>query len=431
MPQPLPHSVRQLIVDEGFVLLGVAPAVDALEGSPASGAGRSAGRVIDSPYAVELERLRQWIDAGYAGGMDYLSKRWDAYADPERVLEGVRSVMVVARPYPADGRHPADQAANDYPDASDYHDAGDYPSAGDHSDAGGRVARYAWSGVDYHDVMHGSLKRIVRHLCDAAGGRARGVVDTAPLLERWWAERSGLGWRAKNTLMINRRWGSYLFLAAILSTQSFANESVGDPPTNPDGHCGTCTACLDACPTDAFVQAGVLDAKRCISYLTIEHRGRIDPSLRESIGDWVFGCDVCQEVCPWNRRRARAIEAAPMATLSLQAMLTIDDAEFRRRYRKTPFWRTRRSGMARNAAIVVGNTRPPGGVRWLSDASADPDPVVRGTVAWALAQYVRRSPNALDPPAASKALKMMVAQERDPDVSAELLELIQSINPSD
>ncbi len=231
------------------------------------------------------------------------------------------------------------------------------------------------------------------------------MVDTAPLFEREFAQLAGLGWVGKNTLLLNRNAGSYFFLAALLTDLELAY----DAPHAAD-HCGTCTACLDACPTAAFPQPYVLDASRCISYLTIELRDAMPPELRPSVGDWLFGCDVCQEVCPWNREPplpgreglgeefptvaphvghdfesnvanlAEVFQAfAPHPTMNpveLAALFELTEDEFRRRFRRTPLWRPHRRGLLRNAAIVLGNQRDPAAINPLAKGLHDDEPIV-------------------------------------------------------
>jgi epoxyqueuosine reductase len=235
----------------GFALAGACPAV-----TPAG-----------------IGQFGQWLDRGYGGHMDYLVERRAAYEHPRHVLDGARSILMLAMEY-----------ATAEPQM---------PRPGQ-----GRISRYAWSPVDYHDVIHERLKALVATVKELApGATARGVVDSAPLLEREFAQLAGLGWVGKNTLLLNKHRGSYFFLAALLTDQELAY----DEPFAAD-HCGTCTACLDACPTKAFPQPYVLDATRCISYLTIELRDSIPEDLRPGIDDWLFGCDICQEVCPWNKK---------------------------------------------------------------------------------------------------------------------------------
>ncbi len=285
-------------------------------------------RITPAVTSGGFDDLVRWVQSGYAAGMDYFQNRLDAYRHPGNVLAGCRSIAVLVKAYPA-------AAAPPLPPGH------------------GRVARYAWSGVDYHDTIHASFKRIIGELnAVAPQARFRGVVDTAPIMEREVAERAGIGWRGKNTLLLSRTHGSYFFLACLLADI----ELPYDEPTG-TGHCGTCTACLDACPTDAFASAGVLDARRCISYLTIEHRGEIPPTLQGGVGDWLFGCDVCQEVCPWNRKlsRGQTVPADAVTSLDAAELAVLDDETFRNRYRRSAFWRTRPAGMRRNAVTVLGN----------------------------------------------------------------------------
>jgi epoxyqueuosine reductase len=242
--------------------------------------------------------------------------------------------------------------------------------------------------------------------------RIRGVVDTAPLLEREFAQLAGLGWIGKNTLLLNRHEGSWFFLAALLTDI----ELVYDAPHETD-HCGTCRACLDACPTDAFPQPYVLDASRCISYLTIELRDAIPAELRTGLGEWVFGCDVCQDVCPWNSRaplsRQREFEARSNSNpMDLIGLFELDDAAFRERFRSTPLWRPRRRGLLRNAAIVLGNRPTPLAISALVRGLHDGEPLVRGACAWALGQY-RGS-------ATADALRFRLSVEENGDVLREI-----------
>src|SRR5262245_44789609 len=279
--------------------------------------------------------------------MDYLAARQAAYEHPRHVLEGVRSIVMLGLPYrTVEPRQ---------------------PRAGE-----GRISRYAFGSGDYHDVIHDKLRQLIAALQDLVpDARARGVVDTAPLLEREFAQLAGLGWIGKHTLLINKPAGSYFFLAALLTDLELAP----DEPFAAD-HCGTCRACLDACPTAAFPQPYVLDATRCISYLTIELRGPIPAELRQGIGEWLFGCDVCQDVCPWNQRAPLTTETAfqpqPESNpVDLVSLLDTDDDAFRRRFRHTPLWRAKRRGVLRNAAIVLGNQRAVAAVPALTRALSD------------------------------------------------------------
>ena len=231
-------------------------------------------------------------------------------------------------------------------------------------------------------------------------------------MERDFARLAGLGWIGKHTLLINRERGSWFFLAALLTDL----ELDYDIPFEAD-HCGTCTACLDACPTDAFPEPYVLDATKCISYLTIELREMPPTELRSGIGDWLFGCDVCQDVCPWNKSPAKSKEVAFEPATSnnpaeLIELFSLDDDTFRERFRKTPLWRSRRSGILRNAAIVLGNQQYPEAEKVLINALVDEDPLVRQAVAWALKQYTTS--------AATTALNARRDVETHPDVLGEL-----------
>ncbi len=333
--------------------------------------------------------LAGWIEAGYAGTMAYLADRQSAYSHPRHVLAGARSLLMLGMPYPTTTSRQL--------------------RAGE-----GRVARFAATPRDYHDQIHDRLKEL-RHLAIELnpGVKVRGVVDTAPLLEREFAQLAGLGWIGKNTLLLQRQHGSWFFLAALL----LDCELDYDRP-QPTSHCGTCTACLDACPTGAFPQPFVLDATRCVSYLTIELRDAIPHGLRPGIGDWLFGCDICQDVCPWNRKAdrnaAKQVDSShtPVTSYPLTTLFQLSDDTFRERFRHTVYWRSRRRGLLRNAAIVLGNQASPAAIGPLAQALLDAEPLVRGAAAWALSQI------GTDP--AISALHARVELEIDPIVCDEL-----------
>jgi epoxyqueuosine reductase len=279
----------------------------------------------------------------------------------------------------------------------------------------GRVARYA-RGRDYHDVIPPRLRALAAAIVELCGPetKCRTFVDTGPLVDRAAAERAGLGFVGKNTCLLTGRYGSYVFLSAILTTAALPS----DPFVTRD--CGSCRACLNACPTGAFIAPRQLDATRCISYLTIEHRGAIPHALRPRIGDWVFGCDVCQEVCPWNRARSPTAheEFAPQAgagnTLDLAELLTLDEAAFRARFRGTPLMRTKRRGLLRNAAIALGNSGDRAVIPALLGALSDAEPLVRGHAAWALGELAPL------PAEAIATLRTALAAETDPEARAEM-----------
>lgn len=307
-----------------------------------------------------FSHLTTWLDQNYHGEMAYFERRREAYSDPQHVLDEVRSLVILGMRY-----------------------------AGGVSRISGprhaQIASYAAVQIDYHDVIWEKLDALGEFLTSVIPeARWRGVVDTAPLLEREFAELAGLGWAGKNTMLINPRQGSYFFLSALLTDFEL-------PPSEPftADHCGTCRRCLEACPTDAFVDAHVLDARRCISYLTIEHRSPIPHDLREGIGDWLFGCDVCQDVCPWNRfakppSTEEFREERSQPSFDVIEILKLDNEGFRRRFRHTPLWRAKRRGLLRNACIVAGNLQSVAAVPELMRLLADEEPLIRGAAAWGL-----------------------------------------------
>jgi epoxyqueuosine reductase len=272
--------------------------------------------------------LRKWLDRGFHADMQWMEKNADIREDITRKLPDARSVVVVARNY--------------------YHPRPD-PAPGT-----GQVSRYAW-GRDYHNVLRKPLIKLARYIeslqDDAQTYRS---LDTGPVLERAWAQRAGVGSIGKNTLALRRDLGSWFFLGTVAVTIPLTADS-----PSPD-LCGTCRACLDACPTHAFPEPYVLDSNRCISYQTIENRGTIPPEMHEAQGDWIFGCDICQEVCPWNRfaRQTDETDFRPrpgQANPELPDVLNMDESEFNETYQGSPIRRTRHSGFLRNAKIVEEN----------------------------------------------------------------------------
>lgn len=310
--------------------------------------------------ADSLPRFEDWLERGYAGQMHYMHKHAQARQHPSSILSEVKSVVMVGL------NHTVAQADH---------------SASIH----GRIARYAQS-EDYHDVIRRLLKSLLRWVKEQNPDcHGRGIVDTAPLLERDFARRAGLGWHGKNTMLLNKHQGSYFFLGALLLDM----ELEPDPPME-TSHCGTCTACLNACPTNAFPEPGMLDARRCISYLTIELRESIPEEYRKEMSEWVFGCDVCQEVCPWNRKAPGESDVLPrredLQSLDLIATLSLTEEEFRQQYRGTALYRTGRVGLLRNAAIVLGNLRRVEALPALRVAAEDEDEIVAEAAQWAISQ---------------------------------------------
>lgn len=309
-------------------------------------------------------RLRRWLDAGHAGSMAYMEETAASRASPDRRFPGVRSVVAVALA----------------------HDPGrrDGPPPPSSPGLRGVIARYA-RGRDYHPVMEGRLKRL-RDAVVRAGGpgtRAWWAVDHVPVMDRALARNAGLGFFGKNTMLLSPRLGSWLLLGEVLTTLDLP------PDPAPAGSCGTCTRCLDACPTAAFPAPFVLDARRCVSYLTIENRGPIPEDLRPGVGTMVFGCDLCQEVCPWNRfaRKASDADLRPRAlTLDpdLLALAALTEVAWREAFRGSAVLRAGFPGFRRNLAVALGNTRDPRALPALRDLAASGDPLVEEHARWGI-----------------------------------------------
>lgn len=277
-------------------------------------------------------RLGAWIDAGFHATMEWMARTREVRQDVSKKLPGAQSVIVVARNY---------YAAR--------------PAKGDGQ--GGRVSRYAW-GRDYHRVLLKPLRKLARYVDELVpGSESYCCIDSGPVMEKAWAERAGVGWIGKNSLVLRRDLGSYFFLGAILTTAKIE----ADSPI-PD-QCGGCTLCIDACPTQAIVEPKVVDARRCISYHTIENRGEVPEELAGKFGDWVFGCDVCQDVCPWNRKPRETSETDFLpreghANVELEWVVEMDNADFFSEFAGTPIMRTKRDGFVRNANIAQNNRAP-------------------------------------------------------------------------
>lgn len=348
----------------------------------------------------ELERLPEWLERGYGGEMHYLEDR--RRNDPARVLSGAKSLIVCAMNY---------NTAQAYSTEAPL----------DAEEPRGWISRYAW-GDDYHEVVLSKLNELIDSLRVrfVEAFQARAYVDTGPFLERVFAHRAGLGWQGKNTCLINDAQGSWLFLGVIVATLDLA-PSVDSAGALPPDLCGSCRLCLDACPTEALAEPYVLDARRCISYLTIELRGSIPEELRAPMGRHVFGCDICQDVCPWNRHapatelaafQPRRIDLGPAQTAQpqtaqrvfpeatesllhprLEWLASLSEEEFRRAFRGSPIKRTKWRGLVRNACIALGNS----GVRrgtttharisaLLKRLAASAEPVVAESARWALSR---------------------------------------------
>ncbi len=319
--------------------------------------GFDAVGIARADRSADADRFREWIARRYHGEMAWMEARPERREDPRVYMPGAVSIVCVAQSYLVQ------EAPVAPPDR-------------------GEVSVYA-RGEDYHRVLKECLREMEAEI-HGLGGRARACVDTSAVLEKPWAAQAGVGWVGKNTLLLREELGSYVFLGELVTDLDLAP----DPPSV--DRCGTCDRCITACPTAAIVAPYVLDSRLCISYLTIEHRGPIPRGLRPAIGNRVFGCDDCQTVCPWNRHAKAASEArygpreASVAP-PLAELLALSEEAFRARFRDTAVSRARREGLARNAAIALGNAGDPAAVPALARALAeDPSAVVRGAVAWAL-----------------------------------------------
>jgi len=329
---------RTLGLEAGFDLAGVASA--------------------DAP--PELALFTEWIARGYAGEMAYLTSQRERRADLRTAFPWARSVVSVGLQYDT---------------------AGPYSTAAPAER--GWIARYAW-GDDYHDVMKARLEDLRARLVAELGPmESRVYVDTGPIVERAWAAAAGLGAWGKNTCLLHPDHGSWFFLGEVVTDLEMAPDA-----PRPD-MCGSCTACLEACPTGALVEPYVLDARRCISYLTIELKGAIPDEHRAEMGRHVFGCDICQDVCPWNRRRREEGEPAFAAreglmAPELEALAALDEPAFRETFRRSPLKRAKRRGLLRNVAVALGNSGDPARRPVLERLASDEDPIVREHARWAL-----------------------------------------------
>lgn len=372
-PSALARLVKERALALGFQRAGIAAA------------GRSAW----------AEAFRAWLDRGFHGDMDYLARDPERRADPRLRDPWAASIVCVAWNY-------ARPSVNDAPGVLR------------------RIARYA-AGEDYHEVLTARLKTLAAFIREEAPGtRTRVAVDTSAILERDAAARAGLGWNAKNTMLIDPDLGSWTLLGEIVAEA----EMEADSPV--EDRCGSCRACLDACPTGAILEEGLLDARRCISTWTIELRGRIPAADREQVGGHLFGCDVCQEVCPWNREAPESRDPAArprpaLATLSLVDVAALEEDSFRDRFAGSAIRRTRRRGLVRNALIAGANERDEETIEAAARLLMDPDPVVRGAAVWAQGRA--------GGPRARARLESALSREPDPEVAGEILDALGREGP--
>ncbi len=329
-------------------------------------------RIARAESPAHAKEFRNWVEAGAGGEMDWIARGAEKRCDPQKVLPGVRSVVALAMNY--------------------YQGAGEGRRKKEEGRSGGkgRIARYAW-GDDYHDLMEERLRELEAFLV-SLGGRQKIYVDTGPILERDFAAEAGIGWHGKSTMLLNRQLGTWFFLAEILTTI----ELPPDPPQV--ARCGSCTRCIEACPTGAITAPHQLDARRCISYLTIELKGSIPLELRPLIGDRIYGCDDCLEACPWNRFAQVAHEnsfaARPaVAQMRLRDFLALDADEFREMFRGSPIRRVKRRGFLRNVCVALGNVGTKEDLPALRAATRDPEPLIVEHALWAIDQIETRPPS--------------------------------------
>ena len=370
----LSRGIKEKALEVGFDLVGICPATE----------------------HPESRFLSEWLDNGFAGEMRYMEREPARRASPTALARGARSVISCGVNYNTEHEY-STQAANP---------------------ARGWISRYAW-GDDYHEIITDRLGRLARHIGDLVPRDFDFyiAVDTAPVLDRVYAKYSGLGWFGKNTCIINQGIGSWILIGEIITNLELRYDA---PP--PD-RCGTCTRCIDACPTNALLEPYVLDSRRCISYLTIELKGSIPKEIRERVGDNVFGCDICQDVCPWNRKAGVTDEASfrPREGLfnpQLSSLARLTPEEFRERFKGSPIKRAKRRGLLRNIMVAIGNSGDSESAGVISDALRDDEPLVRAHAAWALWKLIGAS--------AYETLSRHLESEEDPVVVDEILEILNA-----
>lgn len=332
---------------------------------------------VAPPHA---DAFRQWLADGRAGEMAWLERNQDRRTDPQQVVPGARSVIVLGMNYfqlPI-GDCQLKDAATQAQIANRQSPIGNVR---------GRIARYAW-GDDYHDLIEGKLQ-IIDDWLAARGGRQRHYVDTGPVLERDFAALAGAGWHGKSTMLIHPKLGTWFFLAELLTTLDFA------PDAPMADHCGKCTRCIVACPTGAITAPQQLDARRCVSYLTIENKGPIPEEFRVAMGDRIYGCDDCLTACPWNRFAKASSESSFAARefvqgWALRDFLALDDDAFRALFRKSPIKRIKRRGFLRNVCVALGNVGTADDLPALEKAAQDPEPLIAEHAQWAIRRLRER-----------------------------------------
>jgi len=326
-------------------------------------------RIAKAGPAPQREVFEQWVAEGKYGDMAWLARNLDRRTDPTVVLPGAASVIVLAMNYWQGAERP--EIGSSY-----------------------RIARYAWN-EDYHDLIEKKLRQINDFLTQH-GGSQRFYVDTGPVLERDFAHEAGLGWNGKSTMQIHRQLGTWFFLAELITTLDLP------PDPRATDHCGKCTRCMDACPTQAITAPQRMDARRCLSYLTIESKGAIPLEFRRALGDRIYGCDDCLDACPWNRFAQISHEATFQARQSvfthrLRDFLPLDDEAFRSLFAKSPIKRIKRPAFLRNVCVALGNTGTAADLPALHQAAADPHPLIAEHAIWAISEIEARLSSPLTP----------------------------------
>ncbi|MGB0434050.1 MAG: tRNA epoxyqueuosine(34) reductase QueG [bacterium] len=371
-PKALKDAIRQKAGELGFELVGMVP--------------------VQPSNTHEI--YKAWLEKGYAGEMAYLERHLPLKQDPRNLLPEALSLVALAFNYYT-GDHPESDGSK------------------------GKISRYAWS-EDYHQIMHERLKQLSDFILVelGLGTKSRGLVDSGPILEREYAWRAGLGWFGKHSNLIHWKKGSWFFLTELLIDLPLEADQ---PFTRVD--CGTCTRCIEACPTEAIVADREVDSRLCISYLTIELKGSIPRNLRPKMGNWIFGCDICQEVCPWNGKAPLSMEKGFAAedsarTPDLGKLMELNQSEFRKRFKNSPVLRTKRRGLLRNVAIALGNWGNPQAIPALEQGLLDQEPLIRSHSAWGLGQVATNK--------AYDILENALTSEEDPQVLEEIREALSA-----
>ena len=333
------------------------PVLEVLIKDKARELGFSVCGIATAAASLRQDYVTQWLNTGKAGEMVWLTKNAAKRLNPQEILPGVQSIVVVALNY----FYPEEKMSK------------------------GKIARYA-RGQDYHKIMEPKLKELAQFIQSQAGGETKWYVDTGPVLEREVAARAGVGWQGKSTMLISKKLGTWFFLGEILSTVSL------QPDLEHHNHCGGCTRCIQACPTQAITAPYQLDARRCISYLTIEHRGAIPEEFRDAMGDRIFGCDDCLEACPWNRfaKEAHEERLRPTGSFSLQELLQLDETQFQNTFKGSPIKRVKRRGLQRNVCVALGNVGEFSDIELLEKKLLEKDDLVSEHAKWAIQKIQRR-----------------------------------------